>query len=75
MHILYIHQYFNTPEEGGGTRSYEFARKLVRRGHKVTMITSSQQNTNLEKIIEGINILYLKVSYSKLFIISLLLYK
>ena len=36
MNILYIHQHFTTPEEGGGTRSYEFARYLVKKGHAVT---------------------------------------
>ena len=64
MHILYLHQYFNTPEEGWGTRSFEFARKLVKKGHKVTMITSSNEANNIKKIIEGINVVYLKVSYS-----------
>jgi len=64
MYILYLHQYFNTPEEGGGTRSFEFARKLVIRGHKVTMITSSSQYSNSEKTIEGINVIYLKIPYS-----------
>lgn len=32
MHILYIHQYFTTPEEGGGTRSYEFVKRLGKKG-------------------------------------------
>ena len=64
MHILYLHQYFNTPEEGWGTRSFEFARKLVKKGHKVTMITSSNEANNIKRIIEGINVVYLKVSYS-----------
>ena len=40
MHILYIHQYFATPRGGTGTRSYEFARRWVRAGHRVTMLTS-----------------------------------
>ena len=64
MKVLYIHQYFNTPEDGGGTRSYEFAKKLVKLGHKVTMITSSDQCNFTQKIIEGIDVVYLKVSYS-----------
>ena len=55
MHILYLHQYFNTPEEGGETRSYEFARKLIKLGHKVTMVTSSNKTNNSVKIMEGIN--------------------
>ncbi len=42
MHIVYLHQYFCTPSTatGGGTRSYEFARRLVAAGHKVDMITT-----------------------------------
>lgn len=45
MHILYIHQYFATPHGGTGTRSYEFARRWVRAGHRVTMLTSQAQLT------------------------------
>ncbi len=41
MRILYIHQYFVEPSGSGGTRSYEFARRLVRDGHQVTMLTST----------------------------------
>ncbi|NTU85438.1 MAG: glycosyltransferase family 4 protein [Chloroflexales bacterium] len=41
MRITYLHQYFVPPETSGGTRSYEFARRLIAAGHTVTMITSS----------------------------------
>lgn len=41
MRILYLHQYFTTPDLSGGTRSYEMARRLVARGHEVTLLTSS----------------------------------
>ena len=41
MNILYIHQYFGTPKTIGGVRSYEFARRWVAEGHKVTMLASS----------------------------------
>ncbi len=71
MHILYIHQYFTTPEEGGGTRSYEFARSLVKRGHNVTILTGSELNNSLvngknkiDEYIEGVHIIYLKTTYS-----------
>lgn len=40
MRVIYLHQYFRTPEMGGGTRSYEFARRLVGQGHEVHVITS-----------------------------------
>ena len=32
MNILYIHQYFTTQEEGGGTPSYEFVKRLGKKG-------------------------------------------
>ncbi|MFW5697672.1 MAG: glycosyltransferase, partial [Fimbriimonadaceae bacterium] len=41
MRILYVHQYFTTPEGATGTRSYEFARRLLARGHQVTMLCAS----------------------------------
>ena len=44
MHILYLHQYFATRKGMTGTRSYEFARYLVGKGHSVTLITSGLAN-------------------------------
>jgi len=40
MHILIIHQAFAALNEPGGTRHAEFARILVARGHRVTVIAS-----------------------------------
>ena len=48
-HILYFHQYFNTPEMGGSTRSYEIAKGLVKLGHKVTIVTSLQSENQFIK--------------------------
>lgn len=45
MTILYLHQYFNTPNMPGGTRSYEMARRLVQAGHQVHMITTIRSRT------------------------------
>jgi hypothetical protein len=39
MRILYLHQYFVSPDAAGGTRSYELARRMVARGHDVTLVT------------------------------------
>lgn len=39
MRILYFHQYFSTPSGSAGIRSYELARRMVERGHQVTMVT------------------------------------
>src|SRR5512139_2589684 len=40
MHILIIHQAFASLDEPGGTRHFELARYLVKRGHLVTVIAS-----------------------------------
>lgn len=65
--ILYIHQYFKTPKEPGGTRSYWLAKALIKEGYNVTMITTSNRiKNNVEKtIIDGINVIYLKVAYGQ----------
>lgn len=39
--LTYLHQYFVPPGASGGTRSYEFARRLVNEGYEVTLITSN----------------------------------
>lgn len=41
MKMLYFHQHFSTPRGAAGTRSYEMARRLVARGHKVTIVCGS----------------------------------
>lgn len=69
MHILYLHQYFKTPEESGGSRSYELARRLVDRGFRVSMITSK---TDVDHTlfrwtysnISGIEVYYIHLPYS-----------
>lgn len=67
MNILYIHQYFKTPSEPGGTRSYWIAKELINRGHQVTMLSTSNSIINKieTKTIDGINVIYLKVPYSQ----------
>lgn len=45
MRILYLHQYFVTRSGVGGTRSYEFARYLVKQGHEVVMVTAADQSS------------------------------
>jgi len=45
MHIAYIHQYFATRSGTTGTRSYEFAKRWIDAGHRVTMVTSTAQLT------------------------------
>ena len=41
MNVLYFHQHFSTPAGSTGIRSYEMARALRARGHRVTMVCGS----------------------------------
>lgn len=67
MKILYIHQYFKTPLEPGGNRSYWIAQEMINSGHDVTMITSKNnlENKRTVKNIHGIKTIYLNVNYSQ----------
>lgn len=68
MRIIYLHQFFNTPEMSGSTRSFEFGRRLVAAGHSVDVITSYQDPTARRGWYttneSGINVHWLPVRYS-----------
>lgn len=73
MHILYLHQYFATRNGSTGTRSYEFARHLVNKGHRVTMMTSGLANREFpvpegdkyaEFETEGIHVVAIEAGYN-----------
>jgi len=67
LKLLYIHQYFITPKEAGGARSYYVAKKLVENGVKVTVITSNTKYKDWDfvetKNIDGIEVKYIKNYY------------
>jgi glycosyltransferase involved in cell wall biosynthesis len=60
MRILYLHQFFITRAGGGGTRSYEFARRFVERGHGVRMVTAGDGT----RTVEGIEVVGVRGAYS-----------
>ena len=62
--ILYIHQYFKTPEDGGALRSYFVAKGLVKRGFNVQMLTTHNKPIRETKIVDGITVQYLPIRYS-----------
>lgn len=69
MRIIYLHQYFTTPDMPGGTRSYEMARRLVAAGHEVHMVTTwhsgeTDQRTWFETVESGIHVHWLPLPYS-----------
>lgn len=64
MKILYVHQYFKTPQEGGAIRSYYLAKGLVDQGFEVEMITSHNEGIYQRTVIDGITVHYLPIYYS-----------
>jgi glycosyltransferase involved in cell wall biosynthesis len=76
LDVLYFHQYFATRRRSTATRSYELARRLVERGHRVTIV--SRDTRRLEsgrdeepqgrllgrETVDGIDVLYLNVPYA-----------
>ena len=75
MRILYFHQHFATPRGATGTRSYEFARALRARGHRVTMVCGAHALSGLDLPydaahgwhrgdVDGIDVISLPLAYS-----------
>jgi len=75
VRLLYFHQHFATPQGSSGTRSYEFARTLIARGHQVTMICGAHAQSGLalpydeargwhRGEVDGIDVISLPLAYS-----------
>ena len=67
MRVLYIHQYFRTPDQGGAVRSYHLAKGLVKAGIEVDMITAHDSAAYDQRWIDGIRVHYLPVGYDQKF--------
>ena len=75
MRLLYFHQHFGTPQGSAGTRSYEFSRALIARGHQVTLVCGAHQQSGLQLPydaargwhggqVDGIDVISLPLAYS-----------
>ncbi len=71
MTILYLYQYFGTPQGGWSTRVYEMARRWVEAGHHVKVVTSLYDKSDLtagglysRQWIDGIEVIILNVKLS-----------
>ena len=75
MRVLYFHQHFGTPAGSTGTRSYEFARALIARGHQVTLVTGVHALSGVQLPadrrrgwsrgkVDGIDVIALPLPYS-----------
>lgn len=73
MKVLYFHQHFTVPTQAGGTRSYELARRLIARGHSVTVVCGETAKLDLPEsgmknvyrgYIDGIDVMQIALPYS-----------
>jgi glycosyltransferase involved in cell wall biosynthesis len=64
MKILYIHQYFTTPELGGATRSYEFSKYFVEHDYEVTMLTSHNEKKFRRQKINDVDVYWISNYYN-----------
>lgn len=75
MKVLYFHQHFVTPHGAGAIRSYAMARRLIERGHEVTMVcgsfaggntglTGPYENGLRRGQVDGIDVVELDLAYS-----------
>jgi glycosyltransferase involved in cell wall biosynthesis len=76
LDVLYFHQYFATRRRSTATRSYELARRLVERGHRVTIVSRDTRRLEAGRAdrpagrvvareqVDGIDVLYLNVPYA-----------
>lgn len=75
MNIWILNHYALTPEMSGGTRHYDFAKELVKRGHSVTIIASSFHYSKykemkkyatqeyLQETVDDVNFIWIKTPY------------
>ena len=75
MHILYFHQYFSTNNGSNGTRSYQFALSLLKKGFQVTIVCLNTDRSNSGLVgnsmngyrrgyVNGIEVIEFDIEYS-----------
>ena len=71
MRIVYFYQYFTVPQGSYSTRVYEFARRWVKAGHSVTVVTSVYDKSGIKPKgfisrfdVEGIDVRMINIRLS-----------
>ncbi|MEQ9377821.1 MAG: glycosyltransferase family 4 protein [Imperialibacter sp.] len=64
MRVILLHQYYKTPEEGGGIRSWYLCRALKEAGHEVQVVTAWNKEESETVSVDGYPVHYLSVHYS-----------
>jgi len=66
MKILLIHQYFKTPEEGSGIRSFHLAQSLSKGGHELIILSGHNHISGIRQF-DGFQVRYFKIPYANEF--------
>ena len=67
MKVLYLHQYFRKPHNGGAIRSYYLSKALVENNVDIEIVTSHNNDNYRFEIIDGIKVHFLPVKYDNRF--------
>jgi len=67
MRILIVHQYFKTPNEGFGIRTYHIAKAFVEKGHEVIVLSGHDHHSGLTEIDGLFWVYYFPIPYSNKF--------
>lgn len=74
MKVIYFAEHFSIPKLGGGVRPYQMAKRLVQKGHQVTMVCggdhdslglpATNKNNIYRGVMDGIDIVQISMPYS-----------
>ena len=71
MHVLYVYPNFTTPRGAWSTRAYDFARRWIEQGHRVTVVTGVYDKSDLRPtgltwagVVDGIEVRVVNVRLS-----------
>ena len=74
MKVIYFAEHFYTPSMGGGVRPYQMAKRLIQKGHQVTMVcggdheklglAATPKKNVYRGTIDGIEVIQISIPYS-----------
>lgn len=67
MHVLLLHQHYNSPSSGGPLRSYFIAKALKEKGIDVTILTAGNKGKESEDTSQGFRVVVFSIAYDNSF--------
>ncbi len=67
LKVVYLHQYYRKPKDGGAIRSYYLSKALVDAGSEVEIVTSHNNPNYRNEVIDGVTVHFLPVKYDNRF--------